>query len=398
MSTFFSGAGTRLYAGIQGNYFDNRDTSVNVPLNITSVTLDPTVEKGTEENLLSSRVKDSSYLLSIGMDGSLSMNLRPEMVPWVFRAGFQNIDFASGAADPSSDSSHYYGLSDAGTDPVGSTLVLDRPGEFQSQQAQALGLSNRSTYPGMTVRSMTLTCPNNDFVTVDMDLAGREEINGDQLSAIPSRANPETHYVQKTGEGELTKAGYIMTDGHFIVKMNVGGSEQTIDWCIESCTITIDNGLEDSPRCYQDGRYANIPVMGRRSISLDISVPYNDAIEMIKQQFLLSNATASCELSFTSADSTDTAYDKITVYMPSVSITSIGAGISGTGVIEASVGAEAIEPNGTALGSRVWDNPDYDSEDLDTYGQKQFCQQFSQNLFNMGYVVVPILVRHRVVA
>ena len=335
MSTFYSGAGSKLAAGLQTNYFNNSATDVDVKLNITSATFDPTVEKGSEETLLQSKIKNGSYLLSIGMDGSFDSNLRPEMTDWIFRASTQNStaisssdsgwnDATDSLSVPAGYKGYAYTLKAAGNDPIGSTLVLTK------------GTDQRTTYPAMTVRSLTLTAPNNDFVTASCDLVGREEIKGSNSSAIPSGAVPATTYVAKTDTAaDYTKPSYIVTNGVF--KWN--GSE----WCIESSTLTIDNGIEDSPRCYQDGKYANIPVMGMRSVTFDFNTPYDGRIETLKEDYLLTSQYGSAEVTFTSPDDAD---EKVIVRIPNLSITSVGAGISGTGVIDASVSGEAVYDNG----------------------------------------------------
>lgn len=337
MSTFYSGAGSKLAAGLQANYFNNSATNVNTKLNITSATFDPTVEKGSEETLLQSKIKNGSYLLSIGMDGSFDANLRPEMADWTFKAATQNSTAISssdaGWADatdslsvPSGYTGYAYTLKAAGNDPIGSTLVLTK----------GTSTSQVSTYPGMTVRSLTLTAPNNDFVTVSCDLVGREEIKAGNSSAIPAGAVPSTTYIAKIDDSEdYTKPSYIVTNGVFKWNGNV--------WCIESSTLTIDNGIEDSPRCYQDGKYANIPVMGMRSVTFDFNTPYDGKIETLKEDYLLTSQYGSAELTFTSPDD---ANEKIIVRIPNLSITSVGAGISGTGVIDASVSGEAVYDNG----------------------------------------------------
>lgn len=324
MSTFYSGAGSKLAAGLQASYFNNSATDVDTKLNITSATFDPSVEKGSEETLLQSKIKNGSYLLSIGMDGSFDANLRPEMTDWTFKAVTQNstaVTVSQGV--PSGYEAKKYTLKAAGNDPLGSTFVFTKGDQV-------------FTYPGMTVRSFTLNAPNNDFVTISCDLAGREEIRGTGSSAIPAGASPATTYVYKTDESaDYTLPSYIVTNGVF--KWN------NTMWCIESSTLTIDNGIEDSPRCYQDGKYANIPVMGMRAVTFDFNLPYDSRIETLKADYLLTSDYGSAELTFTSPED---ANEKIVITIPNLSITSVGAGVSGTGVIEASVSGEAVYANG----------------------------------------------------
>ena len=325
MSTFYSGAGAKLAAGLQSSYFNNTSTSVNTKLNITSATFDPTVEKISEETLLQSKIKNGSLLASITVDGSFDSNLRPEMTDWVFSAACQQVG-TTGVSTTTGYEAMEYTLKDAGNDPLGSTLVLTRSADA----------ADVYTYPGMTVRSMTMTMPNNDFVTVSMDLAGREEIRHGNTSQIGAAAVPATTYVEKVDSAsDYTKSSYIVTNGVFKWNDNV--------WCIESSTLTIDNGIEDSPRCYQDGKYANIPVMGMRSVTFDFNTPYDDRIEDLKNDYLLTSQYGEAVVEFTNADD---ANEKIIVTIPHLSITSVGAGISGTGVVDASISGEAVQAEG----------------------------------------------------
>ena len=323
--TFYAGAGSKLAAGLQASYFNNSATTVDTKLNISSATFDPTVEKGSEETLLMSKIKNGSYLLSIGMEGSFDANLRPEMTPWLFKAVTQNTTVDSSTEDYEKEGYTFeaYTLKAAGNDPLGSTLVLTKGDQV-------------TTYPGMTVRSFTLNAPNNDFVTVSCDLVGREEIKGTGSSAIPAGASPATTYVYKTdASSDFTNQSYIVTQGVF--KWN--GNE----WCIEDSTLSVDNGIEDSPRCYQDGKYANIPVMGMRAVTFDFNTPYDSKIETLKENYLLTSAYGSADLQFSTPEEEPESI--IRVIIPNLSITSVGAGISGTGVIEASVSGEAVYAN-----------------------------------------------------
>ena len=327
--TFYSGSGVKLAAGLQINpddYFSNIDTDVTTKLNITSATFDPAVEKVSEETLLQSKVKNGSLLTSITVDGSFDANLRPEMTDWIFAAACQQESTTSSTTAIVVDGTtvqydiYEYELANAGIDPLGSTLVLTRSDNT----------SDVYTYPGMTVRSMTMTMPNNDFVTVSMDLAGREEIRHGSDSKI------SVNYVEKSDDSdEFTKPSYIVTKGVF--------EWEDVMWCIESSTLTIDNGIEDSPRCYQDGLYVNIPVMGMRSITFDFNLPYTDRIETLKKDYLLNNAYGKAEVEFTNANDPN---EKVNVIIPNLSITSVSAGISGTGVVEASVSGEAVADGG----------------------------------------------------
>lgn len=344
MSTFYAGAGAKLSVGLQSDYFDNRGTTaantcdVDTRLNITSTTFDPTVEKGSEETLMQSQIKNGSYLLSIGMDGSFDANLRPSMTPWLFKAALQN---ATPITDTSSEiyteatsfvaakngyNRTIYVLGDAGVDPLGSTFVLTKGDQV-------------TTYPAMTIRSMNLNAPNNDFVTVSCDMVGREEIKGTGTSKIPAGASPATSYVCKTDASEIEdEQSYIVTHGVF--KWGADAAHLA-EWCIEDSSISLDNGIEDSPRCYQDGQYANIPVMGMRAITMDFNMPYDDRVEDLKEDYLLTSAYGSAVLEFCTPEATPESY--INVIIPRLSITSVGAGISGTGVIESSVSGEAVK-------------------------------------------------------
>lgn len=329
MSTFNSGAGSRLAVGLQPNYFRNKsqadpaiaDTTITNLLNITGATFDPSVEKVSEETLLKQKIKSGSLLTSITMDGSFDANLRPDMTDWLFTATCQLDEIpASTSTSTTGYGQKVFELQEAGEDPVGSTFVLEE-GNISK------------TYPSMVVRSMTMEMPNNDFVTVSVDLTGREEIIGTTASQVDTSA-----YEYKTIPNGLDfqKKSYIVTEGVF--------EWNGIEWCIESSTLTIDNGIEESPRCYQDGKYTNIPVMGMRSVTFDFNIPYTDKVEDLKKNYLLTSEYGHANVTFTSPDSPN---EKVVVDIPNLSITSVSAGISGTGVIEASVSGEAVQVGST---------------------------------------------------
>jgi hypothetical protein len=92
--------------------------------------------------------------------------------------------------------------------------------------------------------------------------------------------------------------------------------------------------------------------MGRRAVTVDISLPYDEKVEDLKKDYLLTSDTGSMELTFTAADDED---EKVVIIIPALSITAVGSGISGTGVIESTVSGEVIKPSsGEPITFRVY--------------------------------------------
>ena len=114
-------------------------------LNMTGETIKATVEKGDEGNLLASKTRNQSDVISIKVDGGLSLILRPEFADWLFEAGL------------GTKNGNSYTLAAPNTQLPISTFVLSRGGIVK-------------TYPDVTIKSIKISAAAHDYVKVDIDL------------------------------------------------------------------------------------------------------------------------------------------------------------------------------------------------------------------------------------
>ena len=76
----------------------------------------------------------------------------------------------------------------------------------------------------------------------------------------------------------------------------------------------------------------------------DFNTPYTDKVEQCKNEYLLSSQYGSAKLIFSNPEAYADIYpEEVVITIPNLSITSVGSGVSGTGVIEASISGEAVQ-------------------------------------------------------
>ncbi len=277
-------------------------------VNMTSESINVTAEKTEEGNLLSSKTANQRDLMSIKVDGSISAVLRPEFADWLFEAAL--------GAKTSSASPYAYTLQDPNNDLPVSTFVISRGGIVK-------------TYPDVTTKSLKISAAAQDYVKVDIDISGVKELSSGDTGAQPvqtlSFTLPSYRCTQATllyGAGGTAKASLATS------------------LSVESCDITIDNGVEDAPATYGSGLYSERPVVGLRSVSVDFSIPYSDAMDAFRKTYYLgeSSPCVALKLLFTTSD----ADENIEIYIPYVNITSASGNVSGTGIIDSSFSGEAL--------------------------------------------------------
>ena len=296
------GAGSVCQAGLQNAW--GTPATPDTLINMTGETLKVTVTKGDEGNLLAKKTRDQADVMSIKVDGGFSTILRPEFADWVFEA------VMGGKTD------NVYTLAAPNTELPVSTIVLSRGGIVK-------------TYPDVTIKSIKISAAAQDYVKVDIDILGVKELSvGDEGAKT----------VQTLS---FTLPSYRCTQA--TLKYAAGGTAkasitQTI--CVESCDVTIDNGIEEAPATYCSGLFSGRPVMGRRTVSVDFSIPFSDAMDTFRKTYYLdgSSPTVALLLKFTTSDPDE----NIEIYLPNVSITSADGNVGGTGIIDSSYSGEAL--------------------------------------------------------
>ena len=301
------GIGSVCQAGKQTTW--GTSVAPTVKINMTSESIATTAEKGDEGNLIAKKTRDQADLIAINTEGGVSAILRPEFADWLFEC-------ALGKA-----SSGVYTLQDVNVDLPISTLVMSRGGIVK-------------TYPDMTIRSLTITAPAQDYVRVDIDFIGTKEISAGGTGA------------QTVQNISFTLPSYKCTKA--TLKYGAGGtasSSLTTELCVNEATITIDNGAEEPSATYCDGLYNGRPIPGLRTVTADITLPFSDTVESFRQAYLLNESapTVALLLQFTTSDEDET----VDVYLPNVAITTADGNVDGQGVISSSISGEALSVGST---------------------------------------------------
>lgn len=294
--SFYVGTGTTCGLGIEPSY--GTKTTMTDLVNLTSETLTTTVEKGDEGSLLASKTAMSRDLMSITVSGDVSFILRPEFAGHLFYAAMGGADSVSeGSAGSYTHTMH---LCDVNDDLPTLTITMDRKAAIKA-------------YTGCTISNLSLSCAAGDYVSGSFSVNGYKEETG-TLGDVPSYTVPS----------------YRCTAATFKI------GEETYD--ISSASLTIDNALVEAPQTYSSGLYAGQPQHGMRTVTIDFDIPYSTQVETLKSEMLETELNAEVVLTFTSSNQDY----KVEITMPNVSINSISANVSGTGLVTASVYGEAL--------------------------------------------------------
>lgn len=299
---FKVGSGSVCQAALQSTF--GTSVTPDTLLNMTSESIAVTYQKGDEANLIAKKTASAKDLLAVVTEGGISTILRPEFADWLFEA-------ALGVEDEG-----VYTLADPNTDLPLSTIVIDRGGIVK-------------TYPDCTIRSITIDAPAQDYVRADIDLVGTKEIAAGGTGAQTVQALA------------FTKPSYRCTSA--TLYYGAGGTAAASlanTLCVEDCSITIDNGVEDSPATYCSGLYNDRPVPGQRSVTVNFSIPYSDAVDTFRDSYYANPASPNLamKLVFTTADTAE----KVEVYIPNLNLTEGGGNVGGPGIIDTSFSGEAL--------------------------------------------------------
>ena len=275
-------------------------------LNMTSESISVSPVKADEGSLLASKTAGPGDLVSIVTEGGIDMVLRPDFVDWLLECSMGKK--ASGV----------YTLADPNTQIPFSTLVMSRGGIVK-------------TYPDITIRSLTISAPAQDYVRASIDFVGTREIPAGSTGA------------QTIQNLSFENKSYRCTQATLVY--GAGGATPATSLCVESVEITIDNAIEDSPATYCSGLYNERPVPGLRNVSVRVNIPYDSALDTFRETYLLDPESPTCalKLTFTTAD----AGEKVDVLMPHVNISDAGGNVSGPGIIDGSFSGVATSVGST---------------------------------------------------
>lgn len=302
MASFKVGSGSVCQAAKQTTW--GTSVTPTVLLNMTGESITVDYQKGDEANLIAKKTASEKELLAVVTEGGIDTILRPEFIDWILEAALGK------------KASNVYTLADANTELPISTIVMDRGGIVK-------------TYPDMTARSLTIEAPAQDYVRASLDLVGTNEINAGATGA------------QTVQSLSFTKPSYRCTSA--TLYYGAGGtaaSSLASTLCVENTTITIDNGVEDSPATYCSGLYNDRPVPGQRTVTVDFNIPYSTDVDTFRNTYYKDEASPNLamKLVFTTADEDE----KVEIYMPNVNLTSGGGNVGGAGIIDTSFSGEAL--------------------------------------------------------
>lgn len=317
-----SGTGSALQMGKQASWGNNKTLSDKTLINMTSESINYTVNKEAEGSLVGTKTEQSRDITSYVVDGSISSILKPEFADFVFNQ-------AMGVAT-SGTNEVTYTLAEAGASLPLSDVVVRR-GSFESSNW------NVKEYPDVTISSLTLTAPAQQYVTLDMNITGSREIGSDF-----SDASTDYKFNGIDNTLKFTKGSYRCTSASMV--FGNAGSDPTVgETCfpVESTTITIDNGISASPATYCSGFYAEQPTMGQRSVSVDFSIPYGVLAENFRKQYYVAENDVALKLKFTSKDSAD---EYVEIVLPKVSLTAGSGNVGSADLIDTSFSGVALTP------------------------------------------------------
>ena len=377
MSNYISGSSSKIGACIEASFNAARTTSP-YQIRMTSESLQATYNKLDEGVLMASKTQPEQELGSVSVSGDVSTVLNPSFIQWLMKATLGKEYNYGTTAEPVYQQETVIGREGYNTsdsEPTGQeaiqrerTYLLAEPNEDLPSSGIELWRGNQGFYySGMTVSNMSLEAPSQDFVKANVTFNGtKEQYLGDDPS--------EEQIVDATfgGSYKCTKAKLRKANAgsDTLAQFFPGG---VVDWdsCpahevydVETSTLTVDNGIEETPATYCSGLYANQPGHGQRSVTLACNVPYSNDFEDFRQDYyakedpdklalLLQFATKE-NYTYYPGTATETAstpstipMHQVLVILPYISISEISANAGGSGMIEGSFTGTALSVGNT---------------------------------------------------
>jgi len=330
MSQYITGQGSKAFAGFEASYATPETTPSYSLLAMTSETMAATYNKLEEDTLIGSKTLPDQDLGSVGVSGGVSTILKPAFIDWFMKATLGKLHDTT--VDQGTTINTYH-LADVDADLPTSEMYLSRG-------------SKQFKYDGLTISSATLNCAAQDFVKADINFNGHAEELVTTTVAGPATDGLASYKCTKAKLYNAAAGSDDISDFSFDWDTCPAGTV----YDVESATVTFDNGLEDTPATYCSGLYANQPMHGMRTVTIQCNVPYSAGFETFRQQYYANeNADKlALMLAFCSKDKVGSEpKEQVYIVFPNISITDMSANVSGQGLIDGSFTGTALSIGNT---------------------------------------------------
>ena len=359
MSTYISGNGSQSWVKEETSFGSGMPAAGDATLlNMTSESMSATYNLLEEETLIGAKTQPDQDLGSITASGSVSTILNPSMSDWVFKTALGKVQDILNPADPDTPEGAYTDDYDSHFDGQVFTLA-DVDEDIPSSAMKLIRGTQRFEYNGLTIRTLTLNCTAQDYVTCDIDFAGLDEVTVDKPysdSWLSDRPDAPTHGSYKCTQARLF-ATTANSDTIADFPFSWGACSADVlhkVWDVENTVLTLDNGIEDTPATYCSGLYANRPVKGQRTLTVQCNVPYSESFADFRKTYYANENAEKLALllAFCSKEKTDwgsgpVPSEQVFVIIPNVRFTNAGANVGGQGLIDASFEGRAVSVGST---------------------------------------------------
>jgi hypothetical protein len=191
------------------------------------------------------------------------------------------------------------------------------------------------TYPGCMMNSLSFSAQPEDYLQLDMDIAGYDEAFS---AGVLTPIAPSTQRAFKFYQGKVYQ-----------------GSTEIAD--ITSIKLSYNNNLESSIQTTATGLHYKKPQPMTRELSVDLECLYSAASETFRQSYFKGDVIFALKLVFQTDEGETGDLHVLTVEIPNVQITACSVPVSDDKAIKQSLTAMAIDVGGTAsLATFLLDN------------------------------------------
>jgi hypothetical protein len=178
-------------------------------------------------------------------------------------------------------------------------------------------------YTGCKINSLSFSAAPEDYLTVDLEIVGKDEVSGGTMAAL----TPSALKSFKFNQGKVYLAGSEVAD-------------------ITNIGFSYNNNLESTVQTTSTGKYYKEPQPNTREISIDLEMLYSPQAETWRQTWFKTDDILSVKLVFTSDEmaAANKPYS-LTIEVPACQVTECSNAVSG---------AEGIRQSATLVGI---DNP-----------------------------------------